>query len=187
VVTRLNYLQEIALPDDLFAGVPWRYLQQFAQQAAVESVSHLQRHENEDQTLTLLAGFCWVRQRKITDQLVELFIQVLNDIRLRAKQRVEQELLIDFIRVDGKQQLLFKLAEAMWDNPEGIIRDVLYPLIGKKRLKQLVEEAQQKGTYRRTVQTRISGSWTHHYRPLLPRRRSRRRSRWARTSSFPGA
>jgi hypothetical protein len=89
VVTRLIYLQEIALPDDLFAGVPWRYLQHFAQQAAVESVSHLQRHENEDQTLTLLAAFCWVRQRKITDQLVELFIQVLNDIRLRAKQRVE--------------------------------------------------------------------------------------------------
>jgi hypothetical protein len=26
VVTRLVYLQEIALPDDLFAGVPWRYL-----------------------------------------------------------------------------------------------------------------------------------------------------------------
>jgi hypothetical protein len=116
----------------------------------------------------LLAAFCWVRQRIITDQLVELFIQVLNDIRLRAKQRVEQELLIDFIRVDGKQQLLFKLAEAMWDNPEGIIRDVLYPLIGKKRLKQLVEEAQQKATYRRSVETRISGSWTHHYRPLLP-------------------
>jgi hypothetical protein len=67
-----------------------------------------------------------------------LFIQVLNDIRLRAKQRVERELLIDFIRVNGKQQLLFKLAEAMWDNPDGIIRDVLYPLIGQKRFKQLV-------------------------------------------------
>jgi hypothetical protein len=44
-----------------------------------------------------------VRQRKITDQLVDLFIQVLNDIRLRAKQRVERELLTDFIRVNGKQ------------------------------------------------------------------------------------
>ncbi|MFQ5433457.1 MAG: hypothetical protein ACE5FD_01135, partial [Anaerolineae bacterium] len=124
VAARLVYLQEIGLPDDLFVGIPWRYLQQFAQQTAVESVSHLQRHENEDQTLTLLSTFCWVRQRKITDQLVELFIQVLNDIRLRAKQRVEKELLRDFIRVDGKQQLLFTLAEAMWDNPEGIIRTV---------------------------------------------------------------
>lgn len=168
VGARLAYLQSIDLPDDLFAGIPWRYLQQFAQQTAVESVSHLQRHENEAQTLTLLATFCWVRQRKITDQLVDLFIQVLNDIRLRAKQRVERELLTDFIRVNGKQQLLFKLAEAMWDNPDGIIRDVLYPLIGKKRLKQLVEEAQKTGPYRRSVQTRISGSWTHHYRPLLP-------------------
>ncbi len=168
VAARLAHLQQIALPADLFNGVPWRYLQQFAQQAAIESISHLQRHVNEDQTLTLLAAFCWVRQRKITDQLVDLFIQVLNDIRLRAKHRVERELLVDFIRVGGKQQLLFKLAEAMWDNPDGIIRDVLYPLIGKERLQQLVEESKQKGNYYRSVQTRISGSWTHHYRPLLP-------------------
>jgi hypothetical protein len=42
VGARLAYLQAIGLPDDLFAGVPWRYLQQFAQQTAVESVSHLQ-------------------------------------------------------------------------------------------------------------------------------------------------
>lgn len=168
VATRLAQLQEVALPTDLFSGISWRYLQQLAQQTAVESVSHLQRHENQAQTLTLLAAFCWVRQRRITDQLVDLFIQVLNDIRLRAKQRVERELLTDFIRVGGKQQLLFKLAEAMWDNPEGIIQDVLFPLIGKERLQQLVEESKQTGSYYRSVQTRISGSWTHHYRPLLP-------------------
>ena len=52
----------------------------------------------------------------------------------RSKHHVERELLIDFIRVGGKQQLLFKLVEVRWDNPEGIICDVLYPLIGKERL-----------------------------------------------------
>jgi hypothetical protein len=55
----------------------------------------------------------------------------------------------------------------MGDNPDGIIHDVLYPLIGKKRLKQLVEEDQKTGPYHRSVQTKISGSWTHHYHPLL--------------------
>lgn len=168
VANRLAFLQGLGLPDDLFAGLPNRYLQHLAQQAAVESVSHLQRHTNDAQTITLLAAFCWVRRRRITDQLIALLIRVLNDIRLRAKKRVEQELLHDFIRVGGKQQLLYKLADAIYDNPDGIIRDVLYPLIGEHRLKQLVQEAQQTGTYHRSVQTRVSGSYTHHYRPILP-------------------
>lgn len=168
VAERLGYLQQIGLPDKLFATVSSRYLTHLAQRAAVESVSHLQRHTNADQTVTLLAAFCWVRQRKITDQLVALLIRVLNDIRLRAKQRVERELLDDYIRVGGKQQLLFTLAEAMSENPDGIIRDVLYPLIGEKRLEQLVAEAKQGGNYYTSVQTRIGGSYTHHYRPILP-------------------
>ena len=102
------------------------------------------------------------------DQLVDLFVRVLNDIRLRAKQRVEREILADFIRVEGKQQLLFRLAGAMWDNPDGIIRDVLYPLVGEERLRSLVQEAKATITYQRSVQTRVSGSYTHHYRQILP-------------------
>ncbi|MCP4408693.1 MAG: Tn3 family transposase [Gammaproteobacteria bacterium] len=167
VAARLKYLQEIALPEEVFADIPLRFLQQYAKQATLESLSHLQRH-HDAQTITLLAAFCRVRQTQLTDQLVELLIQLLNTIRLRAKHRVERELLADFIRVGGKQQLLFRMATAIWDNPDGIIRDVLFPLIGKERLHQLVEEAKQSGNYYQSVQTRISGSYTYHYRQVLP-------------------
>lgn len=168
VAARLKQLQEIGLPPDLFHNIPLRFLRQYRQQAAVEAISHLQRRENEPHTYTLLATFCRVRQQEITDQLVDLFIRVLKDIHLRAEQREERTLLTDFIRVNGKQQLLFRLAEAMWANPDGIIRDVLYPVVGQTRLRALVEEAKSKGDYRASVQTRISGSYTHHYRQLLP-------------------
>ena len=81
---------------------------------AVESISHLQRRRKNErqkaQLYTMLAAFCWVRQRKITDYLVDLFIRILNDIRLRAKSRVEKQLMADYIKVGGKQQLLFQLA-----------------------------------------------------------------------------
>jgi TnpA family transposase len=165
---RLNRLQQVGLPDDLFTDMPLRFLRQYRQQVAVESISHLQRRQDNPQIYTLLAAFCWVRQREITDQLVDLFIRVLNDIRLRAKQNVEREILADFIRVAGKQQLLFRLVNAMAANPDGIIRDVLYPLIGEERLQALVQEAKNKGSYHRSVQTRISASYTHHYRQILP-------------------
>jgi len=102
---RLKLLQQVELPEGLFSDIPLRFLRQYQQQAAVESISHLQRHRNEAQTYTLLAAFCWVRQREITDQLVDLFIRVLNDIRLRAEQRVERELWADFVRVNGNSTL----------------------------------------------------------------------------------
>ncbi|MGB4873397.1 MAG: Tn3 family transposase, partial [Candidatus Promineifilaceae bacterium] len=54
------------------------------------------------------------------------------------------------------------------DHPQGIINDVLYPIVGEKRLEALVDEAKQQGPYRQSVQTHISSSYTHHYRQMLP-------------------
>ena len=145
VAARLKLLQGIGLPSDLFANVSLPFLQQYQRRVAVESISHLQRRDKKEkqeaQLYTMLAAFCWVRQRKITDYLVDLFIRILNDIRLRARSRVEKQLMADYIKVGGKQQLLFQLARTIWDNPAGIIEEVLYPLIGKERLEALVEEA----------------------------------------------
>ena len=168
VAERLNVLQEVKLPPDLFQNIPLRFLRQYQQQAAVESISHLQRRDKNAQTYTLLASFCWVRQRAITDQLVDLFIKILNDIALRAEERVKREILMDFIQVEGKQQLLFRLAEAMLENPDGIIRETLYPVVSEEQLHSIVEEAKSKGVYQKSVQFQISASYTHHYRQMLP-------------------
>lgn len=168
VADRLKLLQQVGLPKDLFSDVPLRFLRQYQQQVAVASISHLQRRQENPQTYALLAAFCWVRQGEITDQMVDLFLQVLSNTRLRAQKHIERELVGEYLRVNGKQQLLYRLAEAMWDHPDGIIRDILYPLVGEARLRALVEEAKTKGPYQQSVQTRISASYTHHYRQMLP-------------------
>ncbi len=172
VAARLKRLQEIDLPPDLFADIPLPFLQQYKRQVAVESISHLRRRNKTErqraQLYTMLAAFCWVRQREITDYLVDLFIRTLNNIRLRAKSRVEKRLVADYIKVGGKQQIFFRLVQAMWNHPTGVIEDVLYPIVGKDRLEALVEEAKHQGPYRQSVQTQISGSYTHHYRQMLP-------------------
>jgi len=172
VCARLKQLQAIELPTDLFAGIPLRFLRQYRQQVAIESPSHLQRRGKdtwgEAQTLTMLAAFCWVRRQEITDDLADLLIRVLNDIRVRAKYNEERRLLNDYIRVNGKQQLLFRLAETMLENPDGVISEVLYPIIGKARLRALVEEARHTGVYQQSVQMRITASYNYHYRQILP-------------------
>ncbi|RMG76285.1 MAG: Tn3 family transposase [Chloroflexi bacterium] len=170
VCERLKYLRAIELPEDLFEGIPMKYLRQYQRQVSVESPSHLlRREENQpEQMYTLLATFCWVRQREVTDDLVDLFIRVLKDIKVRAEHKEEKRVLNDFIRVDGKQQLLFNLSEAMLAHPDGVIKEILYPIVGEARLKALVKEAKQTGPFQRAVQTRIGSSYSHHYRQILP-------------------
>lgn len=170
VCDRLKRLQSIDLPANLFADVPLAYLRQYQQQVSVESPSHLLRREATlpEQMYSLLAAFCWVRQREVTDDLVDLFIRVLQNIKIRAERKEKQKLLADFIRVNGKQRLLFDLAQVMLAQPQGIIQDVLYPIIGRTRLEALVAESKQTGAYRQAVQTRISGSYSYHYRQMLP-------------------
>ena len=172
VCTRLMQLQDLDLPKDLFKDIPLRFLRQYSQQVSVESPSHLRRRlkkpKRKAQAFTMLAAFCWVRQQEITDDLADLFIRVLKDIRLRAKYNEEKRLLNDYIRVDGKQQLLFRLAQSMLDNPDGIISEVLYPVIGEERLKALVEESKNTGEYYKSVQTKVTASYSYHYRQILP-------------------
>lgn len=58
----------------------------------------------------------------------------------RAENKVEKELLQDFKRVSGKTGLLYQLAEITVANPEGIVQDVIYPVVGKQKLIDLVKE-----------------------------------------------
>jgi len=149
--TRLKQIQTLGLPLDLFQHLPLRFLRRYQQQVSVASPSHLLRRERDDpaQTYTLLAAFCWVRQREISDDVVDLVIRVLKDIQIRAEHREEKRMLRDFIRVGGKQRLLFRLVEAMHRHPQGVIGEVLYPLIGQERMQALLEEVQHTGPYRR--------------------------------------
>ena len=55
------------------------------------------------------------------------------------------------------------------DNPDGMVREVLFPLVGESTLDALVKESQAGGpTFRRRIQTLIHRSYAHHYRRMLP-------------------
>jgi hypothetical protein len=61
-----------------------------------------------DLTLTLLAALLFCRCREITDTLVELLCSTVHRINARAEVRVTNELIKEFKRVTGKENLLFR-------------------------------------------------------------------------------
>lgn len=167
-LAKLELIRGIALPADLFDGVRPRDLERYRQRVAVEAPYELRRHP-EPARLTWLAAFVHLRGRTLTDDLVDLLIETIHRIGARAERRVERELLNDLRRVSGKPTLLFEIAGASIDKPDGTVREVIFPVVGEQTLRDLVKEGNTtEPSYRTTLRTVIRNSYKGHYRRMVP-------------------
>lgn len=163
-LAKLDAVRRLGLPDGLFADWSPAELETCRQRVAVEAPYELRRHP-EPTRLAWLAAYAHLRGRAVTDALVELLIETVHAIGARAEHRVEKELLEDLKRVGGKQALLYRMAGAAVEDPDGTVRDVIYPAVGEQTLRDLAREAKATGpTYRTTLRATIRGSYSGHYR-----------------------
>ncbi len=157
-LARLDTVRRLGLTDGLFADWSPAELEACRQRVAVEAPFELRRHP-EATRLAWLAAYAHLRGRAVTDALVDLLIEVVHHIGARAENRVEKELLDDLKRVTGKQALLYRIADASVERPDGTVREVLYPVVGEQTFKDLVREAKATGpTYRTTLRATIRSS-----------------------------
>ena len=167
-LAKLELICRLDLPSDLFNHARPHDLERYRQRVVVEAPYELRRHP-EATRLTWLAAFAHLRGRSLTDNLVDLLIEPIHHIGARAERKVERELLEDLKRVTGKQNLLFGLANATLDQPDGIVREVVFPVASEEILQDLVKEWKATGpTYRTTLRTVIRNSYKGHYRRMVP-------------------
>ena len=167
-VDKITTIRQLDLPNDLFSNIPSKILKKYKQRAVTEKLRELRRHP-DNVRYTILAAFFWLRGQEITDNLIELLIQIIHRIGVRAERKVDKEILNDFRKVNGKTNLLFQMADAALNNPEGIIKHVLFPVVGEKTLRALVKEFKSSGEqYRQKVYTVIRASYSTHYRRMVP-------------------
>jgi len=163
-LARLDTVRRLGLPDGLFADWSPAELEACRQRVAVEAPFELRRHP-EATRLAWLAAYAHLRGRAVTDALVGPLVEVVHHIGARAERRVEKELLDDLKRVTGKQAILYRIADAAVERPDGTVREVLYPAVGGQTFKDLVREAKATGpTYRTTLRATIRSSYRGHYR-----------------------
>ncbi|MEU7748044.1 Tn3 family transposase [Nonomuraea sp. NPDC049158] len=165
-IRKLAAVRAIVLPPGLFADVAPKVMASWRARAAVEASSHMRTHRRE-LTVLLLAALIHEREREITDTLVELLIATVHRIKARADSKVTKELINAFKRVTGKENILFKVADAALGQPDDPVRAVIFPAVsgGEQTLRELVHEFKTKGpAYQTTVQTTLRASYTNHYR-----------------------
>ncbi|MBV9596118.1 MAG: DUF4158 domain-containing protein [Chloroflexi bacterium] len=124
-IAKLQRLRAIGLQADLFADVAPKTRQGYRQRVQVEEALRT-ASASEPLRSTLLAAWAALRSGELTDNLVDTLVQTIERIDTTAQHRVEQELLADFRRVTGKTGLLFRVAEASVERPDGIVRDVVF-------------------------------------------------------------
>lgn len=164
-IGKLTALVSFGLPDGLFADVAPRVVREWRDKAMTESPSH-----NRSHPLELQVALLYCRGREITDALVHLLLSTVHRIGARAERRVTSQLVNAFKRVQGKEGLLFRVADASLAHPDDLVRTVVFPVVGEENLRTLVAEYKSSGsTYRRTVQTTYRASYTNHYRSGLIR------------------
>jgi len=102
-VAKLQTLTALHLPEDLFATVSPKVLAMYRLRAATAPPSDLRRHPDPTR-FTLLAAFCWERRQTIIDGLVELLLQVVHRITVRAETKVVKALLGDVQQIHDPWQ-----------------------------------------------------------------------------------
>jgi hypothetical protein len=107
--------------------------------------------------------------RDLTDRLIELLLQNVHKMSVKAEKRVDQALLADFKRVTGKPRLLFQMAAVSLAHPAEPVQEVIYPVVGVQTLRDLVTEGAATGHfYRDKVHLVMRGSYCRYYRRLVP-------------------
>ncbi len=166
---KLQFIRSLNLSLNVFQGVSTKVLKSYHQRISSESAWEVERHPPEVR-YSLFAIFIYFRQREIIDGLIELFIQIVHRISVRAERKLVKELLSDFRKVHGKSTLLFRIAEAALLNPEGRVKDVVYPVAGENVLQNLLKEFKSSGPgYKQQVHKIIRSSYGNHYRRMVPK------------------
>jgi len=167
-ITKLQQLRSVGIVKEHLMNAPFKVQKLLKRRATNETASKMREHP-EDIRYGLMACFVSIRTMEVMDDIVRMFIEMIHRVNVRSEKKRDNELLRELKRVDGKTQILFRLAEAAMDNPDGTIRDVIFPVVKAETLRNLVSEKEANGPqYRRMHRRFMKEKYTHHYGRILP-------------------
>lgn len=140
-IEKIRLIRDFRLdPQSLFAGYSKNILRRFRDRARAEDASQIRRHQPAVR-YTLLSILLHARGMEITDNVVRLFLDLIRRLQKKADKAMERDLLLEIEKVRGKASLLFRVARAATENPDGTVREVLFPVVEENLLLRLVEES----------------------------------------------
>ncbi|MEL7144110.1 MAG: Tn3 family transposase [Cyanobacteria bacterium J06573_11] len=167
-LSKLKHIEQLSLPIGLFNGLNEQLLERYRLRVETESLTEIRRHPDPIR-YTLLAAFCYQRSQEIVDSIIELFILLVHRLESRSRRRTSSEI-VATAQVDQEHdKLLYQIALAALSEPEGTVKEVIYPVANEAQLETVVNCLGEGGvSFKERLQTKMRSSYTHYYRRLLP-------------------
>jgi len=166
-IRKLNLIRSIKVPDLLFKSFSKKLIQKYYTRILSDFPASIKRH-NAEQKYATMAMFCYARSQILTDNLIDLFIKLIHKINTSSEAFVTKELTQEVKHVNGKFDILHKLAHIAVTHPKSTIQDKIYPKVSREVLKDLAAELQSKGKWYQTkVQTKMHSLYSHGSRKIL--------------------
>jgi TnpA family transposase len=167
-IAKLKLLKAVALPESLFAGVPEKLIEGFARQVKNERPSEIVDHPDHIR-YTLLSSFVYMRTGEVIDDIIKMFMDMIHKMDVDSEQELDKRLLSDMKKVEGKVQMLFRIAHVVVQNPDGKVRDVLFREVKEETFRELVAEYEATGARFCTMQQRLMRQkYVYHYQRMQP-------------------
>ncbi|MCC2525764.1 Tn3 family transposase [Vibrio coralliilyticus] len=166
---KLAFINSLQIPVRSLKQINTKTLSSYKQRMISQSIWETKR-QPETIRYALVIIFLYMRKSEIIDGLVELFIQIVHKLSVRADKKVKKAILKDFKKVYGKNNILFRIANAVTENPEGTVKDIIYPIVNQTTLDNLIKEYKSSGPgYKFEVHKVIRASYGGHYRKMVPK------------------
>jgi TnpA family transposase len=167
-VEKLSYLELTnILNNQYYDTISGKLLKKYHDKVAILAPSALLRihKSNKEKFYALLACFCRYKGAKIIDNLVEIFTRKFHKIQNSAKERAKEELWKYYTDLD-KDNLLYQMIDISLKNPDGIIKDKIYPGVGGKEKLEKNKQSQKSSRKlaRELEYKHLSSLYNHHYR-----------------------
>jgi len=167
-IKKLKCLEQLGLPKTLFLGDNQQLLDKYYIRIMSAFPSEILKYSTTTR-YALMAIFCYAANQRITDTFIKILIRRIELIETNAEHTVATKYLKQLIKVDGKMDILLKLANASVDSPEGVVQDVIYPQVKQETLKKLIKELQHRGDkwFNCKVKEKMGSMYSHYHRKLL--------------------
>ena len=167
-IDKINLLQQIKLPECIIDSVDRKFLLKYYERVMAFAPSNIKDFTPITKYVTMTI-FCHIRLELLLDSLTDTMIKLLKKIKSSAEKHVDRYILAEVKRVDGKFDILEKLAVLNAQNPESIIEDTIYPVVPRNTLEALIEDLQHRGSkwYQDQVREKMHATYAYGNRVSL--------------------
>ena len=167
-IDKINLLQQIRLPEGIVDSVDRKFLLQYYERVIAFVPSNIKDFAPMTKYV-IMAVFCHVRLEILLDSLTDTMVKLLKKLKSSAEKHVDNYILQEVKRVDGKFDILGKLAVLNAENPKSVIEDKIYPTVSQEKLEEVIEDLQHRGNkwYQGEVREKMHSTYTYGSRRSL--------------------